>query len=94
MLDGPWGSGKTYLAKKIVRDEDIRHAYVSLNGVKTAEEFQRRLIYSVYPVFADKTVQALGALTRGALGVFRFKADLKVEDLIEVSPDRLLILTI
>ena len=37
LLDGPWGSGKTYLLNEFVdnnKNKDLRFYYVSLHGLK------------------------------------------------------------
>lgn len=62
MLDGKWGSGKTYFVKndlrKLIKSEyqDIKFVYVSLYGVSTSNEILKR----VYESYADET------LTKGA----------------------------
>ena len=43
LLDGPWGSGKTFLLHELIKDnkmKDIRFYYVSLHGLKNIDEIK------------------------------------------------------
>ena len=49
MIDGPWGSGKTYLLNEFINlkeNENIEFYYVSLHGLKNIDEINTR-IYNI-----------------------------------------------
>ncbi len=52
LLDGPWGSGKTYLLNEYVKANDskgVRFYYVSLHGMKNIDEINTNLFMKVHP---------------------------------------------
>lgn len=52
LLDGPWGSGKTYLLNEFVnnnKNKDLRFYYVSLHGLKNIDEINTNLYMKVNP---------------------------------------------
>src|SRR3954447_22222042 len=70
MLDGPWGSGKTYFWKHMVvpalspldaEDSGWRFVYLSLHAIKSTEEIRRSVVAQLHPVLG-KAGQWLGAL--------------------------------
>lgn len=47
LLTGPWGCGKTYLIKELIKQvkaEGEEVLYISLNGVASVEEIERRIV--------------------------------------------------
>ena len=47
LLDGPWGSGKTFLLNEYVKaneDKGVRFYYVSLHGMKNIDEINTNLL--------------------------------------------------
>lgn len=47
MLDGEWGSGKTYFVKNILKDSiDKKIIYVSLYGIDSLDEISNAIIFS------------------------------------------------
>lgn len=51
LLDGPWGSGKTYLLHELIKEnknEGIRFYYVSLHGLKNIDEINTSLYMKVH----------------------------------------------
>ena len=93
LIAGPWGVGKTFLVKEFLRGiQTARPLYVSLNGVSTEDDLRRRLVYAAYPLLADSAFRALGSLARSALGVFRFRSDLKIEDYADLDKFDVLVL--
>ncbi|MCX2563298.1 P-loop NTPase fold protein [Acetobacter thailandicus] len=53
LVDGPWGTGKTYLIKKFIEGrgakEEDRPLYISLYGIKDVEELDSEILTSLYP---------------------------------------------
>ena len=52
LLDGPWGSGKTFLLNEYVKaneDKGVRFYYVSLHGMKNIDEINTNLFMKVHP---------------------------------------------
>lgn len=50
-LDGPWGSGKTYLLNEFIKsnkNKDIKFYYVSLHGMKNIDEINTNLYMKVH----------------------------------------------
>lgn len=46
LIDGPWGSGKTYLLNDFIiskKDTDLKFYYVSLHGLKNIDEINTRI---------------------------------------------------
>lgn len=51
LLDGPWGSGKTYLLHEVIKKDNkknIRYYYVSLHGLKSIDEINTALYMKVH----------------------------------------------
>lgn len=51
LLDGPWGSGKTYLLHELIQDESMKDTlfyYVSLHGLKNIDEINTALYMRVH----------------------------------------------
>lgn len=50
-LDGPWGSGKTYLLNEFIKsnkNKDIKFYYVSLHGMKNIDEINTNLYMKIH----------------------------------------------
>ena len=50
-LDGPWGSGKTYLLNEFIKsnkNKNIKFYYVSLHGMKNIDEINTNLYMKVH----------------------------------------------
>lgn len=96
-MDGPWGSGKTYIWKEI-KSEYLKSqwtVYVSLFGVKTASEVRSKITASI--IAGSETTSVVG-WTRNALTKLRvtdvaskyFKVNLSI-DLLEIISKRIII---
>lgn len=73
MLNGPWGSGKTYFVKKklIPALGKEKCAYISLNGVSSTAEINTRVLSSFFRIgekAGKPTMQALGDIDFGTIG--------------------------
>ncbi len=56
LIDAPWGAGKTYFVRRETScDENKDRLYVSLYGVKTAEEFDWALVRALKPALGGKS---------------------------------------
>lgn len=84
MISGDWGSGKTHLVRDYFKGKGAT-LNVSANGVASTRDLIERLYLAAYPVLGDKTMRALGSITKSIAGAFRIKSDLKIEDLLELD---------
>jgi nucleoside-triphosphatase THEP1 len=92
LVTGKWGAGKTFIVNRFLKSANQAHIYVSVNGARDTEEVRRRMLYAAYPVFGDKTMQALGSLGKSALGMLRFNVNLEATDLLSLDSVRLLVI--
>ena len=86
MVKGPWGSGKTFLVKRLLKQLKTgskKHVYVSLYGVGSKEEFDRAVLVALYPFLTNKAVKASFAAIGGLLSSQRLSFKLSVEDFLE-----------
>jgi hypothetical protein len=90
LIDGEWGSGKTYLVKSALKGADP--LYISVNGAKTTDELRMRLFNEIYPLLSSGTFKVLGSLAKSVAGIFRLKTDLKLGDIADIPTDRILII--
>ena len=70
LISGPWGIGKTYLVKKILREKaDLtkKHVYVSLYGLSTVEEIDDALFQAAFPLLGGKIAKITGRLAKTGL---------------------------
>ncbi len=68
MINGPWGSGKTYFIKHKIKDIikywGSKFAYVSLYGVSQSTEIDKKILISLYPLLdknATKIIKGLAS---------------------------------
>ncbi len=74
MIDGPWGSGKTYLIKSLtarLTEENPNKPlqeplYVSLYGVASPDAISQQLFAAAHPVLGGRAAQLTAKLLRGA----------------------------
>ncbi len=60
MINGEWGSGKTYFIKKNL--ENRKHIYLSIFGCSSSSQVRRELFYQLSPILRNKVVRGfLGA---------------------------------
>ncbi|WJY17977.1 hypothetical protein QQS45_10110 [Alteriqipengyuania flavescens] len=84
LISGAWGSGKTFLVRDHLKGK-ASVLSISANGVATTRALIERLYLAAYPVLADKTLRALGSLTKTVAGAFRVQSDLKIDDLFDLD---------
>lgn len=85
MINGPWGIGKTFLVRKIMRELGHigEHVYVSLYGLQSIDEIDSALFSAINPIAGPKGVRIAGRMVSAiAKSAFRFEANLKPEDLV------------
>lgn len=92
LLTGPWGGGKTYLIKRLLRElrnkqmlrnpwsPRLRQVYVSLYGIKTREEFDRAVLAARYPFVYSRSLKAVAQLTGAIFSIFRMTMKVSPEE--------------
>jgi hypothetical protein len=70
MVDGPWGSGKTHLIRKMLEQHKAdggEHLYVSLYGITSVKQIEEEFYRLLHPVLSSKGMRLAGVLVRGAV---------------------------
>jgi KAP-like P-loop domain-containing protein len=84
MINGPWGIGKTFLVRKVLRElgRPGEHVYVSLYGMQSVDEIDSALFSAIHPLVGSNGVRIAGRMVGAmAKSAFRFEANLKPEEL-------------
>lgn len=75
LLRGDWGSGKTWFIEYYLkRKPDLKHLYVSLNGISSFQEIEDSFFQQLHPVLASKGMKLAGKILKGIV-----KASIKVD---------------
>ena len=56
MIDGEWGCGKTYFIKHKYIGEDNKKIYISLYGIKSCDEIDKKIYYQILEKTAPKNI--------------------------------------
>lgn len=83
LLDGPWGIGKTYLINSFLQThfpDPYDYVYVSLYGLKSADEIDMALLHSMHPWTGTKTAKILSRVAGAACQAFRVNPNLNATD--------------
>lgn len=71
MLDGEWGSGKTFFIKRYIEErakgEAGKFLYISLYGVSAAGDIDDQIFQQLHPFLASKPVAILSKVLKGAV---------------------------
>lgn len=70
MIDGPWGSGKTFLIRDFLNrrfDDNNKYLFVSLYGINSVEEIEQELFRQMHPVLGSKSARLIGRVSRSML---------------------------
>jgi hypothetical protein len=71
LLSGPWGVGKTYLLKALLRkefcDDPASYVYVSLYGLSSIEEIDDALFQAAFPALTGTAAKVVGRLAKVGL---------------------------
>lgn len=73
LLDGPWGSGKTYLLREAIlknENKDLRYYYVSLHGLKNIDEINTNLFMK-----AHKEIKSIDGIIPNVINPFNEETD-------------------
>ncbi len=85
LLNGAWGSGKTWFVKKYIEKQilkDKKVAYISLNGISKTSEIDEAIFKCIHPVLGSKQAKLAGQIFKGAL-----KATLRIDLDSDSKPD-------
>ncbi|MHA3048682.1 P-loop NTPase fold protein [Acinetobacter sp. ANC 4639] len=77
MINGPWGTGKTWFIKKIIEtynSGERKKFYISLNGMAKIAAIDAELFRIMHPILGSKTTKFLGKIAASTL-----KATIKVD---------------
>src|SRR5215471_18573727 len=91
MINGPWGIGKTYLLKKLLREhftDSEKFVYISLFGLTSIEEIDAALFQAIYPSLAWKSTKFVGRAAKAGLKFLRIDFDVKLGELLNRAGDR------
>lgn len=86
LLNGPWGIGKTFIAKKFFEEyfpSKDGYIYISLYGVRSIDEIDTALFQAMYPVLNTKAVKLAGKATNALLKHVRIDNTLELGDVID-----------
>lgn len=85
LIDGPWGSGKTYLLNEYIdsmKDNNLKFYYVSLHGMKNIDEINTNLYMK-----AHKDIKDLTSIVPNVINPFDYEVDTKrtIEYLLKIN---------
>lgn len=85
MLDGPWGIGKTYLVRDLLKRlvGPQGYCYVSLYGVSKTEDIDDAIVAAMFPVAGHKATRITAGLIKSAAGMFKISTNLKLADIVD-----------
>ncbi len=93
MLEGPWGSGKTWLVKKFAGalDRELYTCYyVSLYGVRSASDIVEQLYQQINPILGNPKVQKSLSVLRSVMkSALKINLDGEEKGSLELSPPEL-----
>ena len=85
LINGPWGIGKTYLIRKILREHfgnEGSFVYISLFGLTSIDEVDATLFQAIYPPLAWKTTKLASRAIKAGLKFLRIDFEMKIGELI------------
>jgi predicted AAA+ superfamily ATPase len=86
LLNGPWGIGKTFLIKNILKEnfpENKDYAYVSLYGLANFDEIDSALFRAIHPALGWTGTKLAGRVTSIALKYFNITPDVKLSEVLD-----------
>lgn len=91
MVSGPWGTGKTHLVKKTLKDllGNNQYIYVSVYGISHPEEIDLALLHAIYPLLSGKTGKIAGKTGKAILKYLRLDNIIKADDFLSNNEQRI-----
>ena len=74
LIRGPWGCGKTWFIMDFLKEKDLKHLYISLNGVSRIKEIEDSIYQQIHPVLSSKGMKLVGKVFKSFL-----KTSIKVD---------------
>ncbi|AQR60283.1 hypothetical protein BZG35_00400 [Brevundimonas sp. LM2] len=74
LLEGPWGSGKTFFIQRYLELVNQPYIYVSMFGVASASEIDDQILRQIHPILTSRPVRLAGIVAKGIL-----KGTLKID---------------
>ena len=74
LIDGRWGSGKTYLIKDFLAKRSHKHLYASLYGITTYQQVEDEFFRQLHPILSSEVTKIAARIFRGSI-----KAALKID---------------
>ncbi|EHR9594692.1 hypothetical protein KU915_002460 [Salmonella enterica subsp. enterica serovar Muenster] len=78
MIDGEWGSGKTWFVRKLMNEEslkgEVKPLMISLYGIKSTEQIDEIIFKQLHPFLSSKGMLLAGTLTKALI-----KGTLKID---------------
>ena len=80
LINGGWGTGKTWFIKKIINEKNIKNApkkmaYISLNGISKISEISSEIFKFLHPVLGSDSAKLAGRILSSSLKT-AFKIDI------------------
>ena len=62
LIRGPWGCGKTWFIKDYIKENNIKHLYISLNGVSRIKEIEDSFFQQIHPFLSSTSMKLAGKI--------------------------------
>ncbi|MFW2082856.1 P-loop NTPase fold protein [Acinetobacter guillouiae] len=82
LINGRWGTGKTWFVKKIIENKNSKHknmAYISLNGMSNISQISSEIFKFLHPVLGSEKAKLFGRIASDSLKA-AFKIDINGND--------------
>jgi hypothetical protein len=74
LIRGPWGCGKSWFIKNFLKEKNLKHLYVSLNGISHIKEIEDSIFQQIHPVLSSKGMKIVGKVLNSIIKT-TFKVD-------------------
>lgn len=98
-INGPWGSGKTFLIKEYLKKNAITEfIHISLYGLTSQEEIEDQFFKARHPLMSSKVLGSIGNLGKTAVKLFGWNInswaddiELKIKEFLPTTTSKLII---
>ena len=76
LIDGSWGSGKTFIINNIIKTSNLKSYYVSIYGLSTLQQLRDKVYEKLHPIITSKAVKVSSTILKAAAkGMLHFDLD-------------------